>query len=189
MRNRVKHAQDHPTEQKSRLYDYPLDGLAPQRTANPVYNHTIDNTGLLNKFNQAVHEWNQAVRQDASMERLNNIIQKAREALHREVWRVDRNMNSPVFKDDPAIPPYIIETEMENNWQRFDPAMWHQGILQHRPEAPWYRLNSDRTMDHLSRHGTEKWPVHHRGFINHDYDILRIHDNGFTIFNDTRESA
>ena len=80
---------------------------------------------------------------------------------------MDRDMNSPVFKDDPDIPPYIIETEMENNWQRFD-----------RPEAPWYRLNSDRTMDHLSRHGTEKWPVHHRGCINHDYDILRIHDDG-----------
>ena len=166
--NRVKHAQDHPTEQKIRMYDY----------TNPVHDHTIDNRGILRIFKQAQRDWKEAVRQDAPVERLNNIIHRAREALHREVWRVDRDMNSPVFKDDPDIPPYIIETEMENNWQRFDPDNWHQGILQHRPEAPWYRLNSDRTMDHLTRHGTENWPVHHRGFINHDYDILRIHDDG-----------
>ena len=136
--NRLKHAQDHPTEQKIRMYD----------VTNPVANYKTDNTGLLNMFNQAAHEWDQAVRQDAPIERLNSIIHRAREQLHREVWRVDRDMNSPVFKGDAEIPPYTIQTEMEHIWQLFDPAIWHQGILQHRPEAPWYRLNSSRTMDH-----------------------------------------
>ena len=164
------------------MYDFTLDGLAPPGTANLIYHRTIDNTGLLNIFNQAAHEWDQEVRQDASLERLNNIIHRAREALHREVWRVDRNMSSPVFKDDPEIPPYIIETEMENNWRPLNPNTWCDAILQHRPEARWYRLNSDRTMDHLTRHGTENWPVHHRGFINHDYDILRMHDDGLKIY-------
>ena len=146
--NRVKHAQDHPTEQKIRMYDY----------TNPVHDHTIDNRGILRIFKQAQRDWKEAVRQDAPVERLNNIIHRAREALHREVWRVDRDMNSPVFKDGPDIPPYIIETEMENSWQRFDPDIWREGILQHRLEAPWYGLTSDKTMDHLSRHGTENWP-------------------------------
>ena len=59
-------------------------------------------------------------------------------------------MNSRVFKDDAEIPPYIIQTEIENNWQRLDPDNWRQGIRQHRPEAPWYRLNSERTMNLLS---------------------------------------
>ena len=134
--NRVKHAQDHPTEQKIRMYDY----------TNPVHDHTIDNRGILRIFKQAQRDWKEAVRQDAPVERLNNIIHRAREALHRGVWRVDGNMNNPVFKDDPDIFPYMIETEMENNWRRFNPNTWRNAILQHRPEARWYKLKDRKSV-------------------------------------------
>ena len=79
MLHRLKYAQDHPTELKIRMYD----------VTNPVNNHTIDNTDLLNIFNQAVHAWDQAMLQDAPMESLKNIIHRAREQLRMEVWRVD----------------------------------------------------------------------------------------------------
>ena len=138
--HRLKYAQDNPTEQKVRMYDF----------TNPVNEHTIDNRGTLRIVEQARRDWKEAIRQDEPIECSNNIIHRVREQLHREVWRVDRDMNSQVFKDDPDIPPYIIPTEIDNNWRRLDPTTWREGVLQHRPEARWYRLNSDRTNGSLN---------------------------------------
>ena len=148
--------------------------------AEPSDDPTIDNTRMLEILNQAENEWNEAVRNHAPQQQLTDIIDRARERLHREVWLVDRDMNSPVFKDDEQFPDDIRILDSGNNWERFDRMIWHPvaGQFNTRPEADWYRMHDAVTMDRLTQHGIGALPVHDQGFINRDYDIVRIHDNG-----------
>jgi hypothetical protein len=166
--HRLNYAQRRPHEQQVRMIQFPDTSDAM----------TIDNTRILNIFNRVRAAWDKAVNQNASQERLENIIQKARGALHREVWLADRDMDSPVFRDVADFPAHIRTAEFDTNWGRFVPDIWREGIHQNRPEAPWYRMHSERTMDRLAQHGTDNRKVHDRGFINRDYDILKIHDDG-----------
>jgi hypothetical protein len=151
---------------------------------------TINNTGMLNIFDEAKAAWDEAIRNNATQTRLNEIIQKAREALHKEVWLVDRDMNSPVFRDDVVVPAYIREAEFSNNWDRFNHRIWHpvHGEFRHRPEAPWYRMHDHETMDRMTEHGADTRIVNRHGFINRDYDIVRIHDEGLKQYLRTPEN-
>ena len=168
--HRLRQAQRRPNEQKIRMFHF----------AEPSDDPTIDNTRMLEIFNQAENEWNEAVRNHAPQQQLTDIIDRARESLHREVWLVDRDMNSPVFKDDAQFPEDIRILDSGNNWDRFDRRIWHPvvGQFNTRPEADRYRMHDAVTMDRLTQHGIGALPVHDQGFINRDYDIMRIHDNG-----------
>jgi hypothetical protein len=147
---------------------------------NPANTLVIDNTELLRLFNGAKAEWYEAVRQNAPQQRLDEIIRNARDNLHTEVWRMDRDMNSPVFRDVANVPPHILQAEFDTNFERFNPNVWHPeiGRFRDRDEAPWYRMHSRTTMDRLNEHGVDTRPVNRLGFINRDYDIVRIHDDG-----------
>ena len=87
--HRLNYAQRRPHEQQMRMIQFPDTSDAM----------TIDNTGMLNIFKPVRTAWDKAISRNASQDRLNTIIQKAREALQKEVWRVDRDMDSPVFSD------------------------------------------------------------------------------------------
>ena len=168
--HRLRYAKRHPHEQKFRMFHFP----------NPANTLVIDNTELLRLFNGAKAEWYEAVRQNAPQQRLDEIIRNARDNLHTEVWRMDRDMNSPVFRDVANVPPHILQAEFDTNFERFNPNVWHPeiGRFRDRDEAPWYRMHSRTTMDRLNEHGVDTRPVNRLGFINRDYDIVRIHDDG-----------
>ena len=116
---------------------------------NPVNSLVIDNTGLLRLSNRAQAEWNEAVRENAPQQRLDDIIRNARGDLHTEVWQIDRDMNSPVFRDGAAFPPQTLQAEFNTNSERFNPNSWNAGCgrFRNRDEAPWYRMHSRTTME------------------------------------------
>ena len=156
----------------------------------PVDAMTIHDTRMLNIFNRVRAAGDKAINQNASPERLNNIIQKARGAPHREVWLADRDMNSPVFRDGADVPAHIRQVEFDTTWDRFNIHTWHlhHGRFRDRPEAPWYRMHDADTIERLCEHGVDTRLVNRQGFINRDYDIVKTHDDGLKQYLRTPEN-
>ena len=184
--HRLKYAEDNPTDQNIRMFE---------KFAHADDDLTIDNTGMMNMFKQAENDWEEAIRQNASQERLTDIRRQARAGLHREVWLMDRDMNSPVFGDGGDWSVSVFQYDFQNNFDRFNPRRWkmRHGDFRARPEAPWYRMHARETLSRLFAHGYNPLPLrlraspdlghgplpdHHYEVVDHDYDILRMHVTG-----------